>query len=223
MNKNTILIPYRNREEHLNYFIENSVPLLEKHLDGFKCFIIEQSKDNQPFNRGKLLNVGFKEFDSEYYITHDVDLYPKKETTSLYKLVENDITRIFNGHNKSLGGVTKFKKSSFSKVNGFPNYIWGWGIEDRAIYYRSVVLGIKTSQNYTNMSNFNFGTHKRNNSGGYKGEMKKISQREDMFFNNFNEKEQYNHIMKSGVNNLNYKVIKRIYISDNIEKIIVNI
>ena len=29
---NVIIIPYRAREKHLEYFIENTVPLLQKHM-----------------------------------------------------------------------------------------------------------------------------------------------------------------------------------------------
>ena len=30
-------------------------------------------------------------------------------------------------------------------MNGFPNNIWGWGIEDRALYIRSYIQNIKSS------------------------------------------------------------------------------
>ncbi len=42
---NIILIPYRKRETHLKYFIENTVPLLKKHLENLKIVIIEQLND----------------------------------------------------------------------------------------------------------------------------------------------------------------------------------
>jgi hypothetical protein len=57
---NIILVPYRKREKHLSYFIEKTVPLLQKHLDNLKIIIIEQN-NNKLFNRGLLLNIGFKE------------------------------------------------------------------------------------------------------------------------------------------------------------------
>ena len=56
---NIIIIPYRNRESHLKYFLNNTFPLLKKHLKELKVVIIEQTNDKL-FNRGKLLNIGYK-------------------------------------------------------------------------------------------------------------------------------------------------------------------
>ncbi len=53
-----IIIPYRAREKHLEYFIENTVPLLQKHIPNSKVVIIEQDWNNKLFNRGCLLNIG---------------------------------------------------------------------------------------------------------------------------------------------------------------------
>ena len=63
--KNIILIPYRNREEHLKYWIENTYPKLNKVLENLEVLVIEQSEDNKLFNRGKVLNVGFKYYDED--------------------------------------------------------------------------------------------------------------------------------------------------------------
>jgi hypothetical protein len=54
---NLIIIPYRNRQNHLKTFLE-SVPEFKKHLSNFKLLVVEQTKGKE-FNRGKLLNVGF--------------------------------------------------------------------------------------------------------------------------------------------------------------------
>jgi hypothetical protein len=53
--------PYRNREKHLAEFIRDAIPLFEKHLKSFKIVIIEQEHGTL-FNRGKLLNIGFHEY-----------------------------------------------------------------------------------------------------------------------------------------------------------------
>ena len=55
--KNIILIPYRNRKKHLEYFLKSSAPLLKKYTR-FKILIIQQTP-GKLFNNGKLLNVGF--------------------------------------------------------------------------------------------------------------------------------------------------------------------
>ncbi len=77
--KLAVIVPYRNRESHLNVFI----PYLEDYLNSkkipFEIFVIEQ-KDKKPFNRGKLLNIGYKESGNEfdYFCFHDVDMLPIK-------------------------------------------------------------------------------------------------------------------------------------------------
>ena len=77
--KLAVIVPYRNRESHLNVF----VPYLEDYLKSknipFEILVVEQ-KYNKPFNRGKLLNVGYKESgnDFDYFCFHDVDMLPIK-------------------------------------------------------------------------------------------------------------------------------------------------
>ena len=47
---NVIIIPYRNRKKHLDYFIENTVPLIEKVMPNTLVVVIEQ-EDGKLFNR----------------------------------------------------------------------------------------------------------------------------------------------------------------------------
>ena len=57
-----ILIPYRNRNVHLEVFIEKVVPIFQKVLKSFKVVVVEQS-EGKLFNRGSLLNIGYQEYD----------------------------------------------------------------------------------------------------------------------------------------------------------------
>lgn len=144
--KTIILIPYRNREIHLKYFLENTAPKLKKQINNLEILIVEQNNDDKLFNRGKLLNVGFKYYnnDNYFYINHDVDLYPKDEILDKYSIEnEKKFLSIVSAHNLSLGGIIKFKGILFRKINGFRNDIWGWGNEDRDLYYRSRFNEIK--------------------------------------------------------------------------------
>jgi len=59
--ENVIIIPYRNRKEHLDLFITNVIPLFETYLKPFKLVVVEQ-EDGKLFNRGMLLNIGFNEY-----------------------------------------------------------------------------------------------------------------------------------------------------------------
>lgn len=221
---NVILIPYRNRKEHLDLFIKDVIPLFELYLKPFKLVVIEQ-EEGKIFNRGMLLNIGFNEYKdkSKYFFTHDVDIIPKEQCVKeLYTKSEYDVIRIFNGHETSLGGIIKIINSSIFKINGFPNYIWGWGIEDRALYYRYKIMNHSISPNYTNNNNF-IKLYHESNCETYINEKKIISDKENEIFNSNDKEKQVKHTMSSGLNNLNYKIINRLNIDINIEFIKVSI
>ena len=221
---NIILIPYRNRKEHLDLFIKDVIPLFELYLKPFKLVVIEQ-EEGKLFNRGMLLNIGFNEYKdkTQYFFTHDVDIIPtEKCVNELYTKNVYDVIRIFNAHNLSLGGVIKIKHASIFNINGFPNMIWGWGIEDRALYYRYKIMNYSISSNYTNDNNFIKLYHK-SNCETYINEKIIISEKENEIFNCNDKDRQIKHIMSSGLNNLEYKIINRKNLLDNIELIQVSI
>ena len=80
------------------------------------------------------------------FIFHDVDLLPNEKLMKHYQcqneLLEttpNHIARVWSRYNANpnyIGGVTSFSKSSFEKLNGFPNNFWGWGGEDDELQNR---------------------------------------------------------------------------------------
>ena len=208
MYKNIILIPYRNRKEHLDQFLKEVLFLFYKYLTPFKIIIIEQLNDKK-FNRGKLLNIGYHLFkdSSKYFFHHDVDILPNKKTIETLYICENyDILRIYNGHNSSLGGIVKFTKESFEKINGFPNYIWGWGIEDRSFYYRCKTLNLNISNNFTDKNNFTFLKHS-SNSYILEGIKKNISEEENNIYLNKININKSEHILSSGLNNLTFEIV----------------
>ena len=76
--KVAIIIPYRNREIHLRAFIYHIHSVLQHQLLKYGIFVVEQIGIG-PFNRGILMNIGFKESnqlgnDWDFFIFHDVDL-----------------------------------------------------------------------------------------------------------------------------------------------------
>jgi predicted NAD-dependent protein-ADP-ribosyltransferase YbiA (DUF1768 family) len=148
-----IIVPFRDlhsaqkRQQHLNRFVPNMTKFLLKlssKITHFHIFIIEQSKDNRKFNRGKLLNIGFKiaggDFDS--YIFHDVDLLPKPGLSEWYTkspIMPLHLAKCwnrYNNHPNYFGGIVSFNKQQFEEINGFPNIYWGWGGEDDELYLR---------------------------------------------------------------------------------------
>lgn len=136
MKKLSLIVPYRNRESHLSIFVPYMIEYF-KNIN-YSINIIEQL-DNKPFNRAKLLNIGFEltKINYDYFCFHDIDMLPVCEE-SVYEYVENPIhlamyVEQFNwnlAYNDYFGGVTMIDKNSFIKVNGFSNDYWGWGAED---------------------------------------------------------------------------------------------
>ena len=104
-----IIIPYRDREDQLDYFIKNTSPILQKYIPNGKIVVVEQDWNNKFFNRGCLLNIGINEYinKTKYYITHDVDTYPHEQAVVKYYLNElsnNFIEGIYNSAYNTLGG-----------------------------------------------------------------------------------------------------------------------
>lgn len=213
----TVIIPYRDREEHLNLFIKEGWSNINHIIPKSRLVIVEQSNGLQ-FNRGLLLNIGFKEYinNSDWFITHDVDLLPsKKIIDKYYNKLDTEIVRVFNGHLTSLGGVCKLRKNVVKNINGFPNYIWGWGIEDRALYHRAIHKKIEMSKWFGDSvkNDFKFLNHKSNR---FKFEDKKlkISNYINDIANDQNKMEE--EIKSSGITSLKYSLIQKIDLIDNI-------
>ena len=109
----------------------------------YEIFIIEQA-DDKPFNRGKLLNAGYKyalDKGCDYFVFHDVDMLPEdvdysysdKPLHLATHLQEHDYETTFFDY---FGGVTMFTKEDFKTINGFSNEYWGWGFEDDDLLIR---------------------------------------------------------------------------------------
>ena len=136
-----IIVPYRDRESQLKRFLSHMKDYI-KDID-YEIFIIEQV-DDKPFNRGKLLNVGYKhavEKGCDYFVFHDVDMLPEdvdysysdKPLHLATHLQEHDYETTFFDY---FGGVTMFTKEDFKTINGFSNDYWGWGFEDDDLLIR---------------------------------------------------------------------------------------
>jgi len=141
-----IIVPYRNREEHLSKFL----PHVEKFLKDadYQIFIIEQTQ-GKPFNRGKLLNIGFSiaKASCSYVCFHDVDMLPLKADYSFPETPTHLATAVeqFNfemPYPTYFGGVTLFSIQDFESVNGYANEYWGWGAEDDDLQFRCKIAGI---------------------------------------------------------------------------------
>lgn len=156
MKKLAIIIPYRNREEHLKEFLKVVPDFVRRGLDApIDCHIIviEQGND-KPFNRGKLLNIGFAlvKDQYDYFCFHDVDMMPTRADYSYPSIPTHlaaDVSQFRHWVGKGLayptyfGGVVLFNKEDFVRVNGFSNGYWGHGAEDDDLLMRINRSGLK--------------------------------------------------------------------------------
>jgi hypothetical protein len=147
----SIVIPYRNREEHMAIFVPHMEKFLyDRGILRFRIRLIEQAatQEEQPFNRAKLLNVGFdidKDW-ADYFCFHDVDMIPTEADYSYVNEPTHMATECsqfgyqlpYGGY---FGGVTMFNKQDFMEVNGYSNLYWGWGAEDDDMMLRCYAKG----------------------------------------------------------------------------------
>ena len=141
-----IIVPYRDRESHLKVFNKKMSDYLKSQNIEYEIIVVEQS-DNKPFNRGKLLNVGYfkaKELLCDYMVFHDVDMVPMDVDYSYSEIpihlatdFEVDTIKLKNlQFDDYFGGVTMFSMETFEKINGYSNLYWGWGFEDDDLLFR---------------------------------------------------------------------------------------
>jgi len=141
-----VIVPYRDRISQLGVFKRFMPYYLNKNKIDYNIFIVEQDGAKQ-FNRGALLNIGFKyalEHKCDYVVFHDIDMLPSEVDYSYSDkpihlstnfLYENDEKErdIFEEY---FGGVTMFPVEDFEKINGYSNKYWAWGYEDDDLLLR---------------------------------------------------------------------------------------
>mmetsp|Transcript_36366 Transcript_36366/g.120436 ORF Transcript_36366/g.120436 Transcript_36366/m.120436 type:complete len:306 (-) Transcript_36366:14-931(-) len=161
-----IVVPFRQQKEQdraaqLAAFLEHMRSFLcgggggggEGEGVRFVVVVAEQSSDGRKFNRGQLLNAGYREAAScargelRSIILHDVDLLPSE---GLFRWYASPPARHAPVHLAAagcwqkytlpgydfFGGVTALHPSGFEASNGFPNDYWGWGMEDDQLRLR---------------------------------------------------------------------------------------
>ncbi|XP_013140807.1 PREDICTED: beta-1,4-N-acetylgalactosaminyltransferase bre-4-like [Papilio polytes] len=144
--KIAIIVPFRDRDQHLPIFLNHMHPFLMKQQLEYGIFVIEQYR-YRSFNRGKLMNVGFVESQNrkpggwQCFVFHDIDLLPLDER-NLYYCPEYPLhmSVLIDKHDFKVsdmfGGVMVMTLEQFSIVNGFSNKFWGWGGEDDDMHRR---------------------------------------------------------------------------------------
>jgi len=167
--KYSIIIPYRDRQRHLELLL----PKLMQKFEGrdFEIFILEQD-DQEKFRLSSLYNIGYKYVTGDVLIFHDIDYYPtddvvyelasdgnptypvRKVMFTDWDFIEKPSDTIPMGYRHfrndvgdHWGGVFILSREHFEKINGFnPLYI-GWGKEDEDTHKRLLYYGLTPTRN----------------------------------------------------------------------------
>lgn len=206
LQKVALIIPFRSRDEHLQYWLYYLHPILQRQQLDYGVYVIIQD-GMETFNRAKLLNIGYaealKEYDYGCFVFSDVDLIPMDDRNT-YKCfsqprhlsVSMDKFGFRLPYNQYFGGVSSMSREQYVKINGFPNNYWGWGGEDDDIFNRLSSKGMSISR-----------------PSGVVGKCRMI--RHDRDKDNDPNPQRFDRIAhtretmhKDGINSLTYKVVK---------------
>ena len=210
--KLSIIIPYRDREEHLKIFLK--IIKRKINVPNYDVLIVEQDNE-KPFNRAKLLNIGFdlKKDESDYFCFHDVDMIPEEADYSYVEQPTHGISGIKPygyglSSNSYYGGVNFFNKEDFIKINGYSNEFWGWGGEDNDLLLRIKTKGFLL---HRRLNKFDTLYHERalKNTPEYKKNVERITTPYD-----------YD---SEGLNTLKYTINETIEIKDKVKKVKVDL
>ncbi|XP_037829031.1 beta-1,4-galactosyltransferase 1-like isoform X2 [Kryptolebias marmoratus] len=129
--KVAIIIPFRNRHEHLIHLLFYLHPILIRQQLDYGVYVINQDGDGV-FNRAKLLNAGYmealKDYDYECFVFSDVDLVPLDDR-NLYRCfnqprhlaVGMDKFNFHLPYTTFFGGVSSLSKEQFLKAKALYN------------------------------------------------------------------------------------------------------
>jgi hypothetical protein len=149
--KLAIIVPYRDRATHLAAFVPHIRAYFERDkvdrgID-YTVHVVEQV-GSASFNRGKLINVGFRLAGPgfAYCVFHDVDYLP---IWADYSFADRPTRLIWHGlrlredYHGFFGAVVLVPAPLFERVNGFSNGYVGWGFEDTELLLRFRCCGIE--------------------------------------------------------------------------------
>ena len=166
--KYSIIISYRNREEHLSILLPR---LKEIFINTSYEIIIAEQDNDEKFQKNSLYNIATQKATGDLFIFHDVDYYPGNNvsyyTTSdvpLYPVrnliflnqegTQRDFDDIPEGYRNfhqnvgdHSGGVFVLHRELFYKMNGLNPYYKGWGKEDDDTRNRLRLLGYNWKRN----------------------------------------------------------------------------
>jgi hypothetical protein len=159
-----IIVPYRDRKEHLANLVPHLAAYFTRDKTDFSIpvtVVIVEQPPGLPFNRGLVNNIGYMlvRNDADYVCFHDVDFlpiwadysYPALPTMIVWYGMESrpfdpaqPNKRIWYRLETCFAAVVLIRNEQFESANGFSNQYWGWGPEDTDLKHRLEQLGFKT-------------------------------------------------------------------------------
>lgn len=146
--KVVFIVPYRDRKHNMNIFNIVMKHIMEDYDDNYYKIYFAHQKDDRPFNRGAMKNVGFLAIKEKYpndyqditFVFNDVDTVPCEKGLINYETTRGTIKH-FYGFKFALGGIFSITGFDFELLNGFPCY-WSWGYEDNVLNTRAMKWGL---------------------------------------------------------------------------------
>jgi hypothetical protein len=145
----TVVVPYRDRAQHLTQLVPALTAVLREQGMRRRIVVVEQ-EDGQPFNRGRLLNIGMQltADTTDYYCLHDVDAVPVLANYACPSQPLRLVTRLVGADGEPrqrnchyFSGAVSVRKDQVFAANGFSNDYWGWGKEDDDFFFRLLLAG----------------------------------------------------------------------------------
>ena len=152
-----VIIPYRDREQHLVKMLPHTVSFFRRNTKIEPLFCIAEQVDDCPFNRGAIVNQAYAAISGmvDYVCFHDVDYMPMWADYSEPSLpsrivwhgmetrpVGHGTDKVVNAQRYGLAAVAVMKKWHFEACNGYSNTYWGWGYEDTDLAKRLESVGL---------------------------------------------------------------------------------
>lgn len=157
-NKIAIIIPYRDREEHLSKMLPHTISFFRRTTQIEPLFVLAEQLDKEKFNRGALFNQAYIACRDlvDYVCFHDIDYMPMWADYSECSVptriiwygmhrrpIYNNSNLVITAQKYGLAAVSVMKKLHFEAANGYSNYYWGWGYEDTDLAMRLEAVSIK--------------------------------------------------------------------------------
>jgi beta-1,4-galactosyltransferase 4 len=166
--KYSIIIPYRNREPHLELLL----PALQERFEGKEYeIIVSEQNDNDNFNLSNTQNIGAQQATGDVIVLHQVDYLPTEDVS--YEIADQpilparkgifvnmDLTKrdyhdIPGGYRKwetgidegFYGGVVVMTREQWDTIGGLNPLYRGWGNEDEDLRERLKWAGYKPHRN----------------------------------------------------------------------------